>query len=277
MARADYHTHTPLCLHAEGRPRDYVRQALALGLADYGISDHMPMPDDEQKPFDLWRMRSAQLPEYLDWIAQAREAAAGSNLRVLAALECDWLPGIEPWIGELRAKGCWDYLIGSVHYLGQRGSVDDSLYSRMPLTGSEEEDWRLYREAVLGLVNSGLFDVLGHMDLVKIWGRRTQELLTLFWEPVFDALEAGHMVVELNTAGWHKPCAVQYPDEDVLRELLRRGIPVVVNSDAHAPSLLSRDYERAVRVLRNVAPRGLRECRCATPVSGAELHAFVSC
>ena len=63
----------------------------------------------------------------------------------------------------------------------------------------------------------------------------------------------------------------------VLRELLRRGIPVVVNSDAHAPSLLSRDYERAVRVLRDVAPRGLRECRCATPVSGAELHAFVSC
>ena len=110
----------------------------------------------------------------------------------------------------------------------------------------------------------------GHPDLVILPG-------TTDVAADFDALEAGHMVVELNTAGWHKPCAVQYPDEDVLRELLRRGIPVVVNSDAHAPSLLSRDYERAVRVLRDVAPRGLRECRCATPVSGAELHAFVSC
>lgn len=276
MARADYHTHTPLCLHAEGSPEEYVRQALTLGLADYGISDHMPMPHDEPVPFDSWRMKTAQLPLYREWIDRARTAAAGRDLRVLAALECDWLPGIEPVIRELRAQGGWDYLIGSVHYLGSRGSVDDSLYAREPLSDSVEEDWALYREAVLSMVQSGLFDVVGHMDLVKIWGRRTQELLTLFWEPVLDAIEERGLVVELNTAGRYKPCGTFYPDEDVLRELLRRQIPVVIDSDAHAPSHLSRDWETALRLLRDLAPRGLCECRCAAPVSGTELHAFLS-
>ena len=65
-------------------------------------------------------------------------------------------------------------------------------------------------------------------------------------------------------------------EQDVLRELLRRQIPVVIDSDAHAPSHLSRDWETALRLLRDLAPRGLCECRCAAPVSGTELHAFLS-
>lgn len=276
MARADYHTHTPLCLHAEGTPEAFVRQALHLGLADYGISDHMPMPRDGEKSFDNWRMRSSQLPEYLDWIAQARQCAAGTPLRVLASLECDWFTGIEPWIDELRCRGQWDYLIGSVHYLGSLGSVDDSVYEQSPTSGSIEEDWRMYREAILNLVQSGLFDILGHMDLVKIWGRRTQELPTIFWEPVLEALEASGMIVELNTAGWHKPCATQYPDDTVLRELMRRGIPIAINSDAHSPAVLSRGYNRALMLLHTLAPKGLREYTCPCPVSSAHIHVYGS-
>lgn len=276
MARADYHTHTPLCLHAEGTPEAFVDQALRLGLADYGISDHMPMPNDTEKSFDNWRMRSDQLPEYLEWIGRARRRAEGSPLRVLAALECDWFEGIEPWINELRRRTDWDYLIGSVHYLGSLGSVDDSVYEQSPTTGSVEEDWRLYREAILRLVQSGLFDILGHMDLVKIWGRRTQELPTLFWEPVLDALAESGMIVELNTAGWHKPCATQYPDDTVLRELMRRGVPIVVSSDAHSPAVLGRDSERAQMLLLSLAPRGLREFIHPCPVTSTPLHVYGS-
>lgn len=276
MARADYHTHTPLCLHAQGSPEDFVQQALRLGLADYGISDHMPMPQDETHAFDDWRMRSAQLPEYLEWVDRARRCAAGTGLRVLAALECDWFAGIEPWIGELRARAPWDYLIGSVHYLGSLGSVDDSVYAQTTTSGSVESDWSLYRSAILELVQSGLFDMLGHMDLVKIWGRRPAAELTVFWEPVLEALQVSGMVVELNTAGWHKPCAVPYPDEAVLCELLRRCIPIAINSDAHAPGVLSRDFERGLALLRRLAPKGLREYTYPCPVTSTPLHVYGS-
>ncbi|MCB1134396.1 MAG: PHP domain-containing protein, partial [Verrucomicrobiae bacterium] len=53
---ADYHTHTPLCLHAEGTPEEYVDAALAAGVTEYGISDHAPQTPE---PFDDWRMKLA--------------------------------------------------------------------------------------------------------------------------------------------------------------------------------------------------------------------------
>ena len=64
----DYHTHTPLCLHASGTPQEYVQAAIRAGLREYGISDHAPMPGE---PFDDWRMKQADMPAYLDWLTEA--------------------------------------------------------------------------------------------------------------------------------------------------------------------------------------------------------------
>ena len=71
---ADYHTHTPLCLHAEGRPEEFIDQAIAAGLAEYGISDHAPQSPE---PFDDWRMLEQHLPQYFEWIEAARKHANG--------------------------------------------------------------------------------------------------------------------------------------------------------------------------------------------------------
>ena len=43
---ADYHTHTPLCRHAEGNPVDYAKRAIEIGLDEIGFSDHSPMNND---------------------------------------------------------------------------------------------------------------------------------------------------------------------------------------------------------------------------------------
>ena len=116
----DYHTHTPLCLHASGTPQEYVQSAVRAGLREYGISDHAPM---QEEPFDDWRMKQADMGAYLDWIREATELAAPHGLTVKAGLECDWFPGIEPWTDHLRGLYEWDYLIGSVHYLGKRRNL----------------------------------------------------------------------------------------------------------------------------------------------------------
>lgn len=272
MARTDYHTHTPLCLHAEGEPEEFVRQALALGLSEYGIADHMPMPP-ETEPYDEWRMRFCQLPEYLAWIEGARNAAAGSSLRVLCGMECDWLPGIEPWIRQLRDLYAWDYLIGSVHYIAPRLAVDDAAYEQHPIHKTAWEDWCAYAHCVLDMVQSGLFDIVGHMDLVKIWARRLEGEEFLFRE-VLDAVQGNGMVVELNTAGLHKKCGEQYPSRPLLRELLRRRIPIAINSDAHAPGQLSRDWEQAVMLLRELSPTALIEFSHPAPTTNTPLHVY---
>lgn len=275
MYRTDYHTHTPLCRHAQGTPGEFVNQALQLGLCQYGIADHAPMPP-QQEPYDEWRMFSAELPLYAEWINAAKEKAKGTGLQVLSGLECDWLPGIEPWITELRTKYPWDYLIGSVHYLPGNGSVDDSLYADKCLTNSIEEDWLLYWRSIESMVRSGLFDIVGHIDLVKIWGRIPQGDLMRYYEPVLHALQESNMAVEINTAGWHKHCREQYPAIPLLRELLQRRIPIVIDSDAHRPQHLSRGWDDAVALLQQLTCNQLKQFKHPTRNGATYLYAYGS-
>lgn len=267
MLRSDYHTHTPLCKHAEGEPEAFVAKAIQLGLHSYGIADHAPMPP-EQEPYDDWRMLYAELPLYFEWIARAKKAAQLSELRVLSALECDWIPGIEPWIRRLRQEHEWDYLIGSVHYLPNNEAVDNSIYADSTITGSVEGDWKQYWASVQCMVESRLFDVVGHIDLVKIWGRMPEGNLTAYYASTLDALEGSGMAVEINTAGWHKHCGEQYPSVHILSELLRRRIPILINADAHYPEHLSRGWEDAIALLQRLTHNKLTQFE--HPVSGGK-------
>ncbi len=255
ILRSDYHTHCPLCQHAEGEPEAFVARALTCDLREYGIADHAPMPlHPDGTPFDEWRMSPEQLSDYIAWITRARKAAEGSKLRILAGLECDWIEGIEAWTQELRSRYPWDFLIGSIHYLTDGKSVDDAIYEKTSTTGSVDGDWALYWQRVVELVESGLFDILGHLDLVKIWGRRpTDKPLADYYAPFLDAIEKQPMLVELNVAGWHKPCAEQYPSEELLSALMQRGIPLCIDSDAHSPEQLSRDWDKALTLLQQLA------------------------
>ena len=275
MYRTDYHTHTPLCHHAQGQPEEFVMQASQLGLHQYGIADHAPMPP-QMEPYDDWRMLASELESYEEWICTAKEIAKGTNLQVLSGLECDWVPGIEPWIRELRAMAPWDYFIGSVHYLPGNGSVDDSIYANKCLTNSTDEDWRLYWQSIESMVRSGLFDIVGHIDLVKIWGRVPQGDLMAYYEPVLRALQDSGMAVEINTAGWHKHCKEQYPAIPLLKELLQRRIPIVIDSDAHYPQHLSRGWEDAVALLRQLTGNQLKQFKHPTRNGSTYLYAYGS-
>jgi len=180
---ADYHTHTPLCLHAEGEPEEYVDAAIASGLLEYGISDHAPMGGSSYvEPFDDWRMRVDQLPEYIDWIAKARDHAA-NRIPVRAGLECDWLPGCERWTEELRAKHDWDYLIGSVHYIADKWDFDNPAWLGKWAKTDVDQAWTLYWQAYSEMADSGLFDILAHPDLIKKFGYKPEGDLNRFYEP----------------------------------------------------------------------------------------------
>jgi len=242
---ADYHTHTPLCLHAEGLPEAFVDAALAARLTEYGISDHAPQ---RPEPFDDWRMQEAELPEYFDWIARARAHAAG-RIPIRAGLECDWLNGCEAWIEDLVSRYAWDYLIGSVHYLGD-WDFDNPKWLGRWSQSDVDEVWTHYWQTYARMADSGLFDILGHPDLVKKFTFRPAGDLTRFYEPVIDAIAASGCAIELNTAGWHKPCAEAYPALGFLELACSAGVPLVISSDAHAPQEIARDFGKAIEVAK---------------------------
>ncbi|MFU8892286.1 MAG: histidinol-phosphatase HisJ family protein [Luteolibacter sp.] len=242
---ADYHTHTPLCHHASGTPEAFVDAALAAGLGEFGISDHAPQTPE---PYDDWRMAVADLPEYFDWIARARAHAAG-RIPVRAGIECDWLPGNHAWIEELAGKYNWDYLIGSIHYL-DGWDFDNPKWLNHWAEVDIENLWANYWQAYAEMAGTGLFDILGHPDLVKKFGFLPFEDPARYYEPAVEAIAASGAAIEINTAGWHKPCEEAYPAPEFLKLAAKAGIPLVISSDAHAPHDVARDFARAIALAK---------------------------
>lgn len=248
---ADYHTHTPLCRHAEGEPEAFVDAAIRAGLTDYGISDHAPQ---RPEPFDDWRMAEAEMPDYFRWLDRARAHAAG-RVAVRAGLECDWLPGNEPWIRDLAGRYPWDYLIGSVHYVNHAGDGEwdfdnPKWLDRWSSASVVEEIWSAYWDRYASMAESGLFDILGHPDLVKKFGHVPGGDLDRFYQPAIDAVAASGCVIELNAAGWHRPCAECYPSPRFLELACCAGVPLVISSDAHEPEQVARDSARGAAVAK---------------------------
>lgn len=247
---ADYHTHTPLCRHAEGEPEAYVDAAIQAGLSEFGMSDHAPAVPE---PFDDWRMEEAELPAYFDLVDRAR-AHAGDRIPVRAGLECDWLAGCEPWITDLASRYDWDYLIGSVHYLDDWDFDNPKWLGRWAETDVELV-WRHYWDTYAAMADSGLFDILAHPDLVKKFSYRPDGDLTRFYAPAIEAIAGSGKAIELNTAGWHKPCAEAYPSADFLKLAHSAGIPLVISSDAHAPAEVARDFTSAIELAKSCGYR----------------------
>ena len=242
---ADYHTHTPLCFHANGSPDEFVEAAIAAGVTEYGISDHAPVG---REYFDDWRMLYKDLPLYLEWIAAAR-AHASSRIAIRAGLECDWLPGCESWIEHLREVHSWDYLIGSVHYLGTWDFDNPKWLGRWAQTDVNEA-WQTYWNEYAAMAESQMFDILAHPDLIKKFCHKPDGDLRRFYEPAIEAIAVSGCAIELNTAGWHKPCEEAYPALEFLELARAAGIPLVISSDAHAPAEVGRDFDRAVAIAK---------------------------
>lgn len=246
----DYHTHTPLCLHAEGSPLDYARKAQAMGLAEIGFSDHNPMPE----PFDNWRMALADLPRYFEWVEEARAALPGYPIRL--ALECDYLEGREGWIEQTVQMAGWDYLIGSVHYIHDGIAVDDPKYLSTWSSASDIEAmwaayWRLYEK----MIRTQLFDFFAHPDLAKRFALRPEGDLRPYYEPIIQALVDTQGVLEVSTAGLRKDVREIYPAREMLEMAFQAGIPIVINSDAHTPGDVGVDFDKALSLVRSVGYR----------------------
>lgn len=243
-----YHVHTTL---SDGRSSfdQYVATALDSGLDELGFSDHYALTTSRETPW--WSLAPGALEEYLDAI-HAAAATAGDKLIVRAGVEVDYIP---ERIGEIRdalAPHPFDYRIGSVHFVGD--FVVDG--SPAPWEESSEEVhnevcaeyWRLIRR----MAETRLFDIVGHIDIVRKFGFRCSIDLGSLVGQALDAIKEAGMVVELNTSGWHHPGGEAYPELWILRECFARDIPTIVSADAHEHAHLVRDFDRAASILTEI-------------------------
>ncbi len=242
----DYHVHTPLCRHAEGWPLEMAARAVELGLAELGFADHNPMP----VLFDDWRMLREELPQYLEQVDWARRQFPLLPIRL--GMEMDFLEGCEAWWEELRGAAPWDFWIGSVHYLADGMEVDNPKYLSRYKESDPGDMWAAYWERYEECIRSGWFDFVAHPDLPKKFGFLPEGDLRRFYEPSIQALVDTGLAYEINTAGLRKDCRELYPSRQFAALAREAGVPVLINSDAHAVGELGAGYAEAVALLREV-------------------------
>jgi histidinol-phosphatase (PHP family) len=229
----------------------YVERADERGIDELGFSEHVYR---FREALAVWRhpfwveQAVDRLDDYVEFLLAMR--AAGYPVKV--GLELDYVPGREEELSAIVEGRPFDYVIGSVHFIADR-AVDHEGYDAWR-ESSPEEVWREYFESVGQAAASGLFDVLAHLDLVKVWGTGRPAPpgpLANYYEPAIQAIRAADVSVELSTAGLRKPVAELYPSPELLRMCLEAGRPVTLSSDAHVPEQLGFAYDRAVETLRD--------------------------
>jgi histidinol-phosphatase (PHP family) len=242
---ADYHMHTPLCRHAVGEPRELAAQAVALGLNEIGFSDHSPMPQDD---FDEWRMRASDLEHYAAAVQATRQSFP--QLTVKFGLEVDYIPGYENWIRDLAGRYAWDYFIGSVHYVSPDWAIDNPQRISEWKQRDPMEVWTAYFNRLTMAAESGLFEIIGHVDLCKKFSFFPTGDCTPLFRRFLEAARHGGTAIELNTAGLRKDCREIYPSLAILRLAADIGVPITFGSDAHAPEEVGMNFREAVEMAR---------------------------
>jgi histidinol-phosphatase (PHP family) len=227
----------------------YQAVASERGIGVLGVSEHVHRFEQAlsvwRHPF--WQMSATDdLDEYCEFVRDRTTLSLG--------IEADFVPGAEDRMANLLEEREWDYVIGSVHFLrdkaiDMRGDWDVWTHE------DPERVWRRYFETLGEAARSGMFDILAHPDLVKVWGRdapRPDGDLRRFYDLAMDGIADSDVTIEVSTAGLRKPAGEIYPARPFLEMCLEAGRPVALSSDAHVPNDLGHRYEDALELLESV-------------------------
>src|SRR5271155_1187711 len=258
----DYHLHmraddldpTPAEYFTPANAERYRAAASERGIAELGVSEHVYR---FTQALEVWRHPFWEQYAHDDLDSYCAFVREQTDLRL--GIEADFVPGAEDRMANLLEARDFDYVIGSVHFM-REGAVDMDDYSVWDSGHSAEQVWRRYFQTIGEAARSGLFDVLAHPDLVKVWGGERphpQGDLRYYYELAMDGIAESGIAVEVSTAGLRKRVAELYPAPAFLSMALEAGAPVALSSDAHRPEDVGADYERALELLQELGVREL--------------------
>lgn len=246
----DYHTHNERCGHAEGCLREYVEMAIKYGLSEIGLSDHMPVihiPRENLLPGLGMELNELEgyVKEVLDLKSEYKK-----DISVKLGLEADYVKNFEESTEKILTSYPFDYIIGSVHFLGE-WDISDSRqldgWKRSSVDNIYSEYYNAVREAAL----TGLFDIVGHFDVIKKFGYlpKNKENIDIAINNTLQVIKECDMVMEVNVSGLHLAINETYPASSIIKKAVDLGIDFTVGSDAHRPEHVHRSIALGRKIL----------------------------
>ncbi len=246
MITIDLHTHTHYS-HGANSPADMFAAAQTKGITLYGFSEHSPRPLGYDYPKEYREHLTQHMPDYAREVHDLQKQYPG---QVLFGLETDWMDAEESFIRTAITAYPYDYLLGSVHFLGTWGfDADPADWANL----SDEacaQHYSHYFTSLTRMIRSGFFQIAAHLDIIKIfsaerfhaWCNHSDNFEMV--RTGLLALKENNMALEISSAGIRKLCKEIYPCPRILAAARDLNIPITFASDAHATQDVGRDFAR---------------------------------
>ncbi len=258
MFWSNYHSHCTFC---DGRAsmEDFVKFALAKGMKKYGFSSHAPLPF-----LTMWTMKEDDFFDYNAEFLRLKRKYQG-QIDLFLGLEVDYIHNYSSIRNTFFQDKTFDYLIGSIHYVdkipnGRFWNIDGDLKTfdnglQKIFDGDIKEAVKRFFEVSKFMIETGGFDILGHMDKIALNARKYTDFnLKDKWyiQLVEETLELARLkgiMVEINTKSFFDK-GFTFPHQQHFGFINDMQIPMVVNSDCHYPTNVTDSFRPVYKLLK---------------------------
>jgi len=259
MIQYNLHQHS-IFSDGAAEPEVYVQNAINLGFEAMGFSEHSPLPFPTK-----FSLKEDRVEDYVLETERLKEKYAG-QINLYRALEMDFIPRFSENFAFWRKKVKLDYAIGSVHMVQpEDGSElwfidgpDRTIYDKglqQFFGGDIKKAVKAYFNQVNRMIESQPFDIVGHMDKIKMHNQNRYFTGEESWyrnliDETLHLICEKDLIVEVNTRGLYKKRSDRlFPDDYTLQQVHDLDIPVLISSDAHQPEELNLLFETAEKRL----------------------------
>ncbi|MCD4761410.1 histidinol-phosphatase HisJ family protein [bacterium] len=273
----DSHIHTHYS-HGDSEVYKIVQDAIKKGLDGIGFAEHfhydffndIGLPTVEGREvkgtvFENFKM-------YYKTVERAKEKY-GDKIKILLGVEVDFLEDkkdeikkaleIKPFLNDYKEEGPerkfeFDFIMGSAHFIGSPLKY----FSDYKEKG---DDWMIeeYFSSIKNAIKSGLFDVIGHPELIKYFIDKNFNYYSKHIEEIVDLLLKNNVAIDLNTDYLRNSKTGKIEKErlnpglEMLAMCKEKNVPLVIGSDAHSPKKLANNFSDTFEILKDIGIKTL--------------------
>lgn len=255
----NFHAHTQFC-DGHDTMAAIARAAVEAGMTHFGFSPHSPISIPSP-----CNMAEADIPAFRAAMACLADSL-GSHIKLYTGMEIDYLGPQHCAASEPFASLPLDYTISSVHFIpnqeGRYVDVDGRFESfARKMEADFHSDIRYVVETFYAqseqMLAMGGFDILGHFDKIALNASYYQPGIedegwykTLIDKYIDHIIESG-VIVEINTKSRVEHGRF-FPHHRYWPRLIKAGVDLMVNSDAHYAARVEASRAEAFEILKSM-------------------------
>ena len=233
MLTSNFHTHTALCRHAKGEPKEYVECAIKSGLKKLGFADHAPYIFKSGYRSGI-RMSLSDTENYVKTVLDLKNEYR-KDIKIYLGFEMEYFPRYFDETFKFLSGFSPEYFILAQHFTKNEY---DGVYSGRPV--QTREDLKDYVDQVIEGLKTGLFSCLAHPDLITF---DDKDYYLMQMKRICEISKQKDIPLEFNLLGF--ATKRQYPSKCFFKLANECGNTIIYGVDAHEPKALEECQQNA--------------------------------